>query len=430
MATKIDASPGVRVSLLCDDPYYHTVKYFKRDLTYSRNSRFSEIKNDLGDGLRGFVNAKEITDFHDLRDGHIYEYMCQIMTRSGSTYYSSPFKVKHVYPDNFSEASIVHSGNGNKYSLNIQKLETRKNIVNELFDLIKEVGEEDLFTEDMVKINQASQELLSAEISQLVFNEGVWEYNLIGSFKNGETFSLSIPENKELLSSDQNKYLSLVKIQVYQNSPIQIVKKIQELIDTIDRSIENTSPSAIEQSVKLTKAKKELNELRETQQKMLSRDFVAKGMLPADKSPENFLNELENIKTALPVNDLYYYFLSENQLKSTDISSLDPLANLSIAVSNSSYYKFNDGRLSLTFDLSVNNLKLSYIDFYVILCKKNGDYFPVTTVMGSDNGSITIIDATSKNYMGEVTYYIQPLFVNGKLGSRYLIKKINYYNVY
>ena len=79
MATKIDASPGVRVSLLCDDPYYHTVKYFKRDLTYSRNSRFSEIKNDLGDGLRGFVNAKEITDFHvtstwgvDLKKGWDY----------------------------------------------------------------------------------------------------------------------------------------------------------------------------------------------------------------------------------------------------------------------------------------------------------------------------------------------------------------------
>ena len=35
-----------------------------------------------------------------------------------------------------------------------------------------------------------------------------------------------------------------------------------------------------------------------------------------------------------------------------------------------------------------------------------------------------------KNFMGELIYYLQPLFINGKLGSRYLIKKINYYNVY
>ena len=86
--------------------------------------------------------------------------------------------------------------------------------------------------------------------------------------------------------------------------------------------------------------------------------------------------------------------------------------------------------ICLSFNLKVPNLKSRYIDFYIVLCKKNGDFFPVTTVMGSDVGDITIIDETSKNFMGEVTYFLQPLFTNGKLGSRYLIKKLNYYNTY
>jgi hypothetical protein len=425
----INKSPGVRISLLCDDPYFHTAKYFRRDLTYSRNSTFIEIKNDAGDDFLGFVNSKEVTDQHDLRDGHLYEYMCKIMTKYGSTYHSAPFPVKHVYPDNFATAGIVRD-NDKTYTISIEKVESRKNIVNELFDLVKETGEQDLFTEDISKINQASQELLSAEISKLSFKEGTWEYELIGNFKNGESFNISLPENLELLEPDQSKYLSLIKIQIFQNSPIQIVKKIQELINTIDRSLENTTPSAIEQSVKLTKAKKELSELRESQQKMLSREFVAKGMLPADKKPESLLNELEKIKTALPVDDVYYQFLSDNQLESSDISLLDPLVNLTLTISNAVYYKFQDGRISLNFNLVVPDLKSQYIDFYIVLCKKNNDYFPVTTIMGSDTGDITIIDATSKNFMGEATYYLQPLFVNGNLGSRYLIKKINYYNVY
>ena len=429
ISTDVKNAPGVQVKLICDDPYFHTVKYYKRDLTYSRNSNFSEIKNNAGDGLLGFVNDRLVTDRHDLRDDHLYEYVCEIMTKHGSTYFSAPFIVKHVFPDNFAIASVTRNDSKN-YTLDIEKVEARKNIVNELFDLVKETGEEDLFTEDITKINQASKELLSAEVFKLIFNEGTWEFILVGNFKNGQTFSIGTPENSELLDVDQRKYLSMIKIQVYQNSPIQIVKNIQELIDTIDRSLENTSPSAIEQSVKLTKAKKDLNELRESQQKMLSKEFVAKGMLPADKKPENFLNELENIKTALPVNDLYYYFLGESELQSNDISLLDPLANLSLNIKKSEYYKLEDGRIFLSFNLNVPNFKSKYIDFYIILCKKNGDFFPVTTVMGSDTGDITIIDETSKNFMGEITYFLQPLFINGKLGSRYLIKKLNYYNVY
>ena len=426
----IKNTPGVIVSLLCDDPSFHKVKYFKRDITLSLNSAFEEIMNESNDDKLGYVDAREIKDTSRLIDDHIYEYMCQIMTKYGYTYYTAPFRVKHVLPDNFARAQVESLTDSSSFAIKLNKIDERKNIVSELFDIVKEAGNEDLFTDDIKTINQASQELLNAEISQLKFSEGSWEFENIGTFKSGETFKIPNIENIELLSEDQSKFLKLVKVQIYQNSPIQIVERIQELINSVDKSLTNRNPTAIEQSVALQKAKKELSELRESQQKLLTREFLSKGMLPADKKSVDLFNDLEAIKTSLPVNDVYYFFLDNLGQDNATESSLKPLQNFNLKIDKTTYYKFDDGRINLSCNFNITQAKTKYVDFYIVLCKKNGDIFPVTTLLGDSRRKVSFIDDTNKNFMGELVYYVQPVFINGTLGTKYKLRKINYYNNY
>jgi hypothetical protein len=386
------------------------VKFMRRDITFSENCKFIDVFDPEELEPYGFINTLAVEDAYHLKFGHTYEYIAVFLTIDGEEIYSRPFREVYYESSNFLTCGLTPVEGGSR--LTITKQDGRSNTLNELIGILKELGDDKFFDDDIKLINQTSQELLSAEVLSLEVNDRTQSFSSLGEFKSGDIVPININQDRNNIN---NVVPKLIKIIPYQNSPLLIINQVNNLISKIDDTIGNTNADAIEKSVVLVKTKKKLDEFNANRDKYLTNDFLLKGRLPADSPNLDFKNEFQNIKKSNQVYDIETLQVSINPIQ------------LSLNVLSMSYYSLNDRRIVLSFELQANENFKSYVDFYVITCKKEGKSYPVTSVDGHKT-NYTIIDNTNKNYMGRIEYVITPFMIDGSVKSSSVIGAINYYD--
>ena len=384
------------------------IKFMRRNVTLSENSKFEDLYDFDDNNFRSFSKDYSVIDDYQLEIGHTYEYIAVILQENGSIVYSEKFRETYHEASNFVNCSLdIKEGVG---KLLIKKIDKRSNTLNALIEVLKELGDEKFFDEDLKLINQTSQELLFAKVLILEESDRGLHYKNIGEFKDGDLITLP-PINR--LSS--RSYDPLIKILPYQNSPLLIINQINTLVSKIDDAIASTQSNAVEKSVLLVKAKRKLDTFNADRDKFLTNDYLLKGRLPADNQSPDFLNEFQNIKEKNPIYDIATLLFANKTL------------NMDCNVKKMSYYSLTDRRIVLKFKLDVTSDMENFVDFYIITCKKEGSSYPVTSVNGNKS-EYTIIDNTNKNYMGQIKYLITPVMRDGVFKTSTIIGTINYFD--
>jgi hypothetical protein len=406
---------GVNVLLHCEDDQYLGVKFLKRDTTFGSEGEFLPLKDDNEDRTvlsenneYEFREQKEILDVDYFKPGCTYEYVAEIMTLSGYTYMSAPFKVKISNdPDNFVMCGM------NQSNFNIKKISQETSFIQEIFDLIKQDKEEGLYNDDLKAINQATKEILFAEIEVLTYDKqfSCFFYRSMGDHNDGDSFSPTLG------SSIFGK--KFYKITPYQSSPILVINLVNDLISKIDNDTSDRA-DAVEKSILLSKLRPKIDEIRnENRVNLLTREFLKEGIIPATDRETNLTEALSNIKKNTKLNDdtvvyIDYAVNTENSLSN----------NTNIKIKKCKYTKFSDGRIYVNFDMLTRRLSLNNIDFLIVCAEKNNIMTPITTVSARKIKNISFIDNASVSFAGEIKYFVKPVLKNGNILNPIFLKTV------
>ena len=398
-----DQTLKINVMLYCDDPNFLSVRFYRRDVTFGSGMSYEQITD-------GFLDTSNFIDAAYFRQDTILEYIAEVMTVQGYSYYSTPTRlIVSALPAGSITCEISETGR-----LNLQKNKNQNSFIQEVFDLIKADQEEDLYNDDLKAINQATKEIMFAEVEVLKYNERThcFYYESLGDYAPGDTISFR--------STAENYFGSnFIKLTVYQSSPILVINLVNDLISKISSDVANNG-DATEQSILLSKVKPVIDQIKnENRVNLLSREFLQEGIIPAAETVTDLLSSLGQIKKSVKINDSRIIATNYSGYKSMKNNKLK-----SINVKQCSYTRMSDKRLYIKFDLNMRQSDLQKIDFYIVMSEKDKIMTPVVSIKANKQNNFGFFDNTSISYSGEVKYHLLPVLMTGVISDSIFLKSI------
>jgi hypothetical protein len=397
-----------RIILYCNDPNFLSAKFYKRDITSGAGTAYEEMVDTNGQKL-GFINAKSISEVFYAKNGNTFEYIAEIMTVKGYTYFSSPFRIKmNKLKDGYVDCRL------NQKSLSIIKVKDSTSFIQEIFDIIKADKEEGLYNDDLKAINQAAKDILFAEVEVLKYSKrsNSFYYKSLGDFSHDQIINFKT-KVRSLIG------FCAIKITPYQSSPILVINLVNDLLSKIGNDVANAG-NAVEKSILLSKLKPAIDEIKnESRISLLSNEFIQDGIIPASETVVDLLTELEKIKKSVKLNDVTLVTINSNMY---DKNIVSPLSQINIQ--SCSYIRYDDHRLYINFNLSLNEDNLNKIDFYIVMAEKEKILTPVTAIKSNKTGNFGFFDTSSLSYSGEIRYFLVPVLMSGQFKESIFLKSI------
>jgi hypothetical protein len=211
----------------------------------------------------------------------------------------------------------------------------------------------------------------------------------------------------------------VVKITPYQSSPILVINLVNDLLSKIGNDVANAG-NAIEQSILLSKLKPAIDEIKnESRVSLLSNEYIQDGIIPASETVVDLLTELEKIQKSVKINDVTLVTIDNNIYDKNIVSPL-----VEINVQSCSYIRYDDHRLYINFNLSLNEDNLNKIDFYIVMSEKEKILTPVTAIKSNKTGNFGFFDTSSLTYSGEIRYFLVPVLMSGQFKESIFLKSI------
>tara|TARA_A100001011_G_scaffold387408_2_gene465120 strand:- start:14769 stop:17660 length:2892 start_codon:yes stop_codon:yes gene_type:complete len=406
---------GILVELIDENLEFHSVKFFRRDITHSNNSVYEELYDNVINNSVSFITAKSYFDNYNLLEGHVYEYIALVQTKKGYTYYTQPFREKfvaktntvNVYLEEASDAllevrEITRDVKTLYYALRVDRTFDDNNPFDTLTTQLKETGKFTEFEDDLKQINLASENLYTVDVEKLTVVNNTLAYKKIGNFKSGNIIKVSRESRGRTVPT-------IFKMTPYQKSPSQFIERINRLITSIDTEITSQNPDAIEQINALNKTKDTLAVIEKQKSKFSNRAFLKTGRLPPSNEFGSLSQKLSELERSNPTDDITYH-------------SYEGIpTSLNLAVNSSSHYISNEGQVLLKIDVTYSG---AYnVDFYILSVDREGILFPVSAIHGQ-NTHLTILDDTNLNYFGKLKYYIRPVYESCEIGENVYVRTV------
>ena len=328
----------------------------------------------------------------DVRDGTFYEYRVVSIGKSArENILHARRRIRYHRAENLVEVGIVKSGGkppGREsglfptfyFALSLQK--KGKTLFDEVLGTISS-QEFELFKDSLDQLRSLSKTLVRARVE--VVNIETGKSTLLGEdFRNGDTFGFK--------PRTYSNFIVLVKPYIINSS--ELIDKLRSTLSDVPENLQfdgdENLPGSINRSV-LSNFKRSANQIARRNNKKYSKSAFKRGYIT---SPEQ---DAESISSKY----------SEETLTGD---------NMAFTVSVKDKLKFKtlfksskvmpDNRVVLYFDVMDTNSRR--IDFYQIIAKKEGAFFPVGTCHSTEDDRVVgFIDYTNQEFIGQIDYYVQ-----------------------
>lgn len=420
--------------------------------------------NDITKNQTFDVLSQNTITFFDqhVKDSNVYEYQVEMHLARGTKRRSS-LRVREEYVDKNDDSINMNAlqdmilSNSNNTSL--QKLIFKKDnlstsisienspifnfkkneTMSEKFinNAIKNVGMNNIYAKELNDIKETAN--IISGINLVLRNKTNGNVEEIGDINSGD----NIQDLITLLKN--NKYMEIkakcdydIIAKGYESSPVSIFENLTKIVKSSESLLslkDNTNQFGERKKAimtKLSKNKKKSNFNVKKIQKNRGKFFNKR------KLKRGVITSTSNTNDALGVSKINKDIIEKNftgAITTFSIGSLGNRLNVNNSLSPISTYVSPTHRIVISFKLSTTSQ--TDLDFIIITAEKDGDFFPVGSAHIHNDGdeTITFLDYTNVDYLGEIKYYGQIVTNEGicsdkqYIGKVLLIKKIDNINL-